>query len=139
MFVSLAQHKTTDNIKANKAFTIAFATKETVELADYFGIVSGNDEDKFAKAKVEFEKGKVVNAPIIKQFPVVLECELVSLDDGNLVGKIVNTSVDPRYVVDNKVDTSRIDFVIYDMTSHSYRVVGKKVATAFSCGRKFGK
>ena len=97
VFVSMAKHKTTDNIKLTKAFTIAFATKKTIALADYFGLVSGYKVNKIAKTKVHVSKAKYVNAPIIEEFPVVLECKLVSLKNGNLIGKIVNVNVDTSF------------------------------------------
>lgn len=136
VFVSMAKHKTTDNIKLTKAFTIAFATKKTIALADYFGLVSGYKVNKIAKTKVHVSKAKYVNAPIIEEFPVVLECKLVSLKDGNLVGQIVNVNVDKKYLKNNKINTSAMDLVVYDMADNTYKVLGNKVAKAFSCGKK---
>lgn len=136
VFVSLSPHKTTDNIKLNKCFTIHFATKDTAIISDYFGMVSGKKVDKIAKAKVHIENGKYVNAPIIKEYPVALECKLVSLDEGNLVGDIVNVSVDSKYLSGKRILTDKMNIITYDMSDHSYRVLGKKVAQAFSCGKK---
>lgn len=139
VFVSLSPHKTTSNIKASKAFTIHFATKETAVIADYFGLISGNKVDKIAKAKVHVTKAKHVNAPIFNEFPIALECKLHSLEDGNLVGDIVNVNVDGKYVVNGKVKTDKINFITYDMSDHSYKVIGKKVAQGFACGKKLFK
>lgn len=136
VFVSVSPHKTTKNILVNKAFTIHFATKETANISDYFGIVSGNKINKVAKAKVHVTKAKCVKAPIFNEYPVALECKLVSLKDGNLIGKIVNVSVDTKYLENNKIKTDKMDLIVYDMPSNSYRVIGKKIATAFSCGKK---
>ena len=66
----LAKHKTTDNIKHTKAFTVAFATKDTVEIADYFGVETGNNVNKIEKAACHVHKSHHVNAPIIEEFPV---------------------------------------------------------------------
>ena len=87
----LAKHKTTDNIKHTKAFTVAFATKDTVEIADYFGVETGNKVNKIEKAGCHVHKSRHVNAPIIEEFPVTLECECTSYDDntGILVGNMV--------------------------------------------------
>lgn len=136
VFVSVSKHKTTDNILANKAFTIHFATKETAVISDYFGMVSGNKTNKVAKAKVHVVKAKCVNAPIICEYPVALECKLVSLKNGNLIGKIVNVNVDNKYLNGNKILTDKMNLIVYDMPTNSYKVIGKKIATAFSCGRK---
>ena len=87
----LAKHKTTDNIKHTKAFTVAFATKDTVDIADYFGVETGNKVNKIEKAGCHVHKSHHVNAPIIEEFPVTLECECTSYDDntGILVGNMV--------------------------------------------------
>lgn len=92
----LAKHKTTDNIKHTKAFTVAFATKDTVDIADYFGVETGNNVNKIEKAGCHVHKSHHVNAPIIEEFPVTLECEYTSYDDntGILVGKIVAQQAD---------------------------------------------
>lgn len=136
VFVSVSPHKTTKNILVNKAFTIHFATKATAKISDYFGLVSGNKVNKIAKAKVHIVKAKCVNAPIITEYPVALECKLVSLKDGNLVGKIVNVSVDAKYLANGRILTDKMDLIVYDMPTNSYRVLGKKIADAFSCGKK---
>ena len=136
VFVSLSPHKTTSNIKANKAFTIAFATKSTAMISDYFGLVSGTKQNKIAKAKVHVTKAKYVNAPVFTEYPLVLECKLKSLSGGNLVGDIVNVNVDKAYYKNNKINTDKMELITYDMTDHSYRVIGKKVAQGFSVGKK---
>lgn len=71
----LAKHKTTENIKHTKAFTVAFATKDTVEIADYFGVETGHKVNKIEKTGCHVHKSAHVNAPIIEEFPVTLECE----------------------------------------------------------------
>ena len=78
----LAPHKTTDNVKKTKAFTVAFATKDTVEIADYFGVETGRKINKIEKAGCHTHKSAHVNAPIIEEFPVTLECEMKSYDEG---------------------------------------------------------
>ena len=73
IFISLSPHKTTDNLKIKKAFTVSFATKATEKISDYFGVVSGNEEDKIAKAGVHVTKSNFVDAPIIEEYPLTLE------------------------------------------------------------------
>ena len=80
IIISLAKHKTTDNLDLKKAFTVSFATKDTEKISDYFGMVSGNKEDKIAKTGVHVTKAEHVDAPIIEEYPLTLECKVDSFD-----------------------------------------------------------
>ena len=132
-------HKTTENIKKAGAFTLSFATAETVVPCDYVGIVSGNDEpDKFAKAGFHATKSELVNAPIIDELPMTVECRLVKFnEDGICIGEIVNVSAD-ECVLDEegKVDAKKLNPIIYDSVTHAYWSFGEKVGRAFSDGKK---
>ncbi|MBQ7579358.1 MAG: flavin reductase family protein [Clostridia bacterium] len=137
VIVSLSRHKTTENLEKTKAFTIAFATKETEVMADYFGVVSGAKEDKIAKAGAKVSRGKHVNAPLLEDFPINLECEVVSFKDGTLIGKVVSTSVDERYLKsDGSIDVDKMQIICFDTTSNTYRILGDVVGKAFSDGFK---
>ena len=137
IYVSLSPHKTTENIEKTKAFTVAFATRETEKISDYFGVVSGWKEDKIAKAGISFTKSKSVNAPIFDCYPLTLECKVVSFDDGNLVGKVISTSVDTNYIKkDGTIDVDKMEIITFDMASNTYRVLGPVVGKAFSDGLK---
>ena len=133
------EHKTTENIKKTGAFTLSFATAKTVIPCDYVGIVSANDEpDKFAKAGFHATKSEYVNAPIIDELPMTLECRLIKFnEDGICVGEIVNVSADEA-ILDEKgrVDTKKLDPIIYDSVTHAYWNFGSKVGQAFSDGKK---
>ncbi|MDO4163774.1 MAG: flavin reductase family protein [Bacteroides sp.] len=133
-------HKTTQNILATKAFTVSMATAEQVVACDYVGIVSGNKEaDKFAKAGFHAVKSAFVNAPIIEELPMTLECEFVSYDEetNHLIGKIVNVSVDDSVLGENgKIDLDKLQPITYDPCSHHYHVLGSKVGNAFADGKK---
>ena len=132
-------HKTTENIKNTGAFTVSFATADTVVACDYVGIVSANDEpNKFAKAGFHAEKSEFVNAPIIKELPMTVECKLLKFnEDGICIGEIVNVSADERVLSDNgKIDAKKLDPIIYDSSSHAYWNFGEKVGFAFSDGKK---
>ena len=92
-------HKTWANIAAKKAFTVAFGTASTVKSCDYLGIVSGNKTpDKVAKSGFTTVKSEFVDAPVINELPLVLECQLVSMNESkcNVVGKIVNCAVEGK-------------------------------------------
>lgn len=132
-------HKTTKNIIKTGAFTVSIATADTVAACDYVGIVSGNKEhDKFAKAGFTALKSAVVNAPIIKELPMTLECELLSYDNesNHLVGRIINVSADERIITNGKIDISILRPITYDPINHTYIELGAKIGNAFSDGKK---
>lgn len=132
-------HKTTQNILATRAFTVSMATAEQVTACDYVGIVSGNKEpDKFHKAGFHATKSEFVNAPIIDELPMTLECELVSYDTETcfMVGKIVNVSTDEKILNESgKIDLSKLRPITYDPCNHDYIELGAKVGNAFSDGK----
>lgn len=132
-------HKTTKNIRATGAFTVSMATAGQLIACDYVGIVSGNKEpDKFAKAGFTAERSEFVNAPVIKELPMTLECELVSYDEesNHLVGRIVNVSADESILTDGKIDVAKLRPVTYDPVNNKYIELGAKVGNAFSDGKK---
>lgn len=132
-------HKTTENIKARGAFTVSFATANTVAPCDYVGIVSANDvPDKFARAGFHAARSEQVNAPIIEELPMTVECRLVKFnEDGICIGEIVNVSADESVLDGNgKVDAKKLDPIIYDSVTHAYWSFGEKVGQAFSDGKK---
>ncbi|MBQ7778868.1 MAG: flavin reductase family protein [Clostridia bacterium] len=132
-------HKTTDNIKKNGAFTVSFATANTVVPCDYVGIVSANDiPDKLNKAGFTTFKSEFVNAPIINELPMTVECKLLKFnEDGICIGEIVNVSADESILDANgKVDAKKLDPIIYDSVTHAYWSFGTKVGQAFFDGKK---
>ena len=138
----LSAHKTTDNIRLKKAFTISFATKDDIVQSDYFGIVSGNDvPDKVAKAGFTITKSPNVDAPIINEYKMALECKVVTFEeDGNggarVVGEIVNMSADESILdEEGNIDLGKLQPVIFDSSKNTYRVVGEKVGDAWGSGK----
>lgn len=134
----LAKHKTTENIKKTGAFTVAMATKDTVLISDYFGVETGNHVNKIEKAGCHVHKSEHVNAPIIEEYPLTLECECKSWDDetGILVGTIVSQQADEAILTDGKVDLDKMQPIMFDMASGTYRVIGPVVGKAFQDGLK---
>lgn len=132
------EHKTTKNIRFNKAFTVSFATESTVTQCDYVGIVSGNQvPDKFERAGFHEEKSRYVNAPVIKELPMTLECKLVRFNEDDIcIGEIVNVSVDESVLKDGKVDRSLLKPICYDRINRTYHTTGEDIAQAFSVGKK---
>ena len=132
-------HKTTENIKKNGAFTLSFATEETVAPCDYVGIVSANDTpDKFERAGFHATRSEHVAAPLINELPMAVECKLVKFnEDGICIGEIVNICADECVLDENgKVDAKRLKPIIYDSVTHAYWGFGDKVGQAFSDGKK---
>lgn len=134
------RHKTTKNILQTKAFTVSIGTADQMTACDYVGLVSGNKEpDKFAKAGFHAVPSEFVHAPLIAEFPMTLECELLSYDEesNHLVGKIVNVSADESVLnADGKIDPSLLHPIFYDPCNHHYLQVGDRVGDAFSEGKK---
>ena len=131
-------HKTTNNILATRAFTVSMATVEQLKACDYVGIVSGNNEpDKFFRAGFTAVRSEVVNAPIIAELPMTLECEMVSYDEesNHLVGRIVNVSADESILTEGKIDYRKLHPVTYDPINHHYIELGEVVGNAFSDGK----
>lgn len=133
--------KTWLNIKESKAFTVALADEEHVDVADFFGIASGNKiNDKFERTGYHAVKSDKVNAPIIEEFPLVMECELLDFLDteyvSGIVGKIVNVKAEERVISENgKVDTGKLNALIFDQFQSGYYTTGKMVAKAWNVGK----
>ena len=135
-------HKTVKNIKRNGAFTISIADASHVAEADYFGVVSGNTEPKkLEKSGLTSVKSSFVNAPIINEFPICMECEFVEYQSEangiGLIGKVVNVSVDEKCMNGDKVDIEKVQAIAFDPYTHGYYQVSKRVGNAFSDGLKF--
>ena len=133
--------KTWLNILASKAFTVALADEKHMDVADFFGIASGNKiDDKFERTGYHAVRSDKVNAPIIEEFPVVMECELLEhLKDeyvSAIVGRIVNVKADAE-VLDEKgrVDVTKTRALIFDQFRSGYYVTGEKVGQAWNAGK----
>ena len=134
-----AGHKTTKNILKTGAFTVSMATADYVAECDYLGIASGNKvANKIEKCGFTTERGAFVNAPIIKELPMALECKLKSYDEKScrLVGEIVNVSAEEGVLSDGEVDPAKLRPITYDPFRHGYYVLGEQVGQAFSDGKK---
>ena len=128
------------NIKASKAFTVALADRAHMDVADFFGIASGNRiNDKFERTGYHAVKSDKVHAPIIEEFPVVMECELLEFlhsdyVDG-IVGKIVNVKAEEAVLGENgKVDPAKLNALMFDQFQNGYYVTGEQVGKAWNAG-----
>ncbi len=135
-------HKTVKNILAKGEFTVSFATEGTIAACDYVGIASGNSEpDKFAKSGLHCHKAEHVDAPVIEELPVCMECKLISYEPEHchLFGEIVNTSVDEEMLTDGKPDADKIRPMTFDICAAAYRPVGAASAKAWGVGKELMK
>ena len=131
-------HKTTKNILATRAFTVSMATAAQVVHCDYIGIASGNKvPDKLVRAGFHTVKSQHVNAPLIEELPMAVECELVSYDQESnfLVGNIINVSADESILTDDKIDIAKLQPITYDPVNHGYYTIGEKAGNAFADGK----
>lgn len=137
-------HKTVKNIKARGAFTVSIADASHVTEADYFGVVSGNKvADKFATSGLTASKAETVDAPVINEFPLCLECEFIEYQNNEygcgVIGKVVNVTADEKVMVDGKIDMSLVNAIAFDPYTHGYYRVTERVGDAFADGLKLKK
>lgn len=132
-------HKTGDNLKLKKAFTVSVGDAAHVTACDYVGIVSGKkDGEKLKKAGFTVTKSQHVDAPVINELPMCLECELVSYDEktGCSVANIVNVCADESILTDGKIDPAKFSPITFDPVNHKYIKLGEVVGNAFEDGKK---
>lgn len=137
IIVDLGSHKTTDNILKTKAFTVSVADTEHMVSCDYVGVVSANNEpDKMTKAGFTTIKSEFVNAPVINELPLVLECVLKQVVDGSkFIGEIKNVSADESILgEDEEIDLGKLPPITYDPVHHGYYELGNRVGNAFKDG-----
>lgn len=137
-------HKTVKNIKERKAFTVSIADSKHVVEADYFGVVSGNNTpNKFENSKLTATKSEIVDAPIINEFPICLECEFIEYQDDEygcgVIGKVVNVTADESVMDGDKVDISLVDAIAFDPYTQGYYKVTERVGDAFKDGLQLKK
>lgn len=130
-------HKTYENLVVNQAFTVGVADTENVVSCDYVGIVSGKKEkDKFKKSGFTATPSEFVQAPIIDQLKMTLECKVIKIDECCVLGEIVNVCVDEDILTDGKIDLNKFTPITYDPVNHDYVALGQKVGKAFCDGYK---
>lgn len=134
-----ASHKTTKNILSRKAFTVGIADANNTVAGDYVGLVSANDTpDKLKRSGFTVKKSEFVDAPVINEIPMVLECEYVkTTEDGIVVGKIVNVGADKSVLgADGKIDPAKLRPITFDPVNNKYIALGEITGNAFSDGKK---
>ena len=134
-------HKTVQNIKERGGFVIHIADAKHVAEADYFGVVSGHSvSNKLEKCGMTFIKSDLVNAPVINELPIAMECEFIEYQGGvnglGVIGKVLRTSVEEAHLKDGKVDVDSVGAIAFDPYTHGYYKVGGRVGNAFRDGLK---
>lgn len=134
-------HKTTANILSRKAFTVSMGTVDTMAACDYVGILSGNQvPDKLAKCGWHTFPSDHVDAPLIDELPMAVECRLRSYDPETcrMVGEVVNVCAEESVLTDGKIDPKKLRPIIFDGMNHTYLSLGEKVGDAFADGNTIG-
>ena len=138
--ISLSEHKTTDNLAARGAFTVSMGTVDQVDACDYVGIESARKvPDKFARAGFHATKSEFVDAPMIDELPMALECRVKSFEDGILIGEIVNVSADNSVITNGQIDLDKLRPIAFDPCNNNYVALGEAVGDAFLCGNVLKK
>ena len=134
-------HKTVKNIRKRKAFTVSIANAKNVVAADYFGMVSGNNTvNKFENSGLTSVKSELVDAPIINEFPICLECELLENESNwGIVGKVINVSANEEVLNGDSVDINLLEAIAFDPYTHGYYKVSQRVGNAFKDGLQLKK
>ena len=133
-------HKTTQNILKTKAFTVALADEAHMDVADFFGIATGNNmTDKFERTGYHAVKSDRVNAPVIEEFPVTMECELLETVKteyiSGIVGRIVNVKAEEAVLNEKgQIDPSKLKALQFDTFTAGYYATGEKVGQAWNAG-----
>ena len=133
-------HKTVKNIKERKAFTVSMADARHVKEADFFGVETGNRvQNKLQESGLTFTKSTNVDAPIINEFPICMECEFERMSDCGVVGKVINVSADESVLNGDSVSVEALQAIAFDPYTHGYYKIGERVGNAFQDGLKLRK
>ena len=131
-------HKTVKNMKRTNSCTVALGTKDLVVESDYLGMASGNNvTDKFERTGLHAIKSEKVDAPIIEEYPICMECKVIGFEDDGTLVEVVNVQAEEKYLnEDGTIKLDEVGIISYDPYGHGYYVVGDKVCQAFSDGKK---
>lgn len=143
IMISMGSHATTENLARCQDFTVAFATIDTMVASDFVGIVSAKDDaEKMKKTGWTAVKAENVNAPVFTDFPMTLECRIIRKIDETkegcyIIAEIINILVDEAYLgEDGKPDVEKMQLITYEPVHHGYHVIGGRIGSAFSDGKK---
>jgi flavin reductase (DIM6/NTAB) family NADH-FMN oxidoreductase RutF len=139
--VSLRQATYTHGcILARKAFTISIPSQDHVKQADYFGVSSGRDTDKFQVAGLTPVRSDLVDAPYVKEFPLILECKLAHVFELGLhtqfVGEVLDVKAEESVLgVGGALDMRKVRPIAFAPDTQGYYEIGHFIAQAFKVGK----
>lgn len=130
------------NIAARKAFTISLPGRDQAAQADYFGLVSGRDADKFAATGLTPVRAEFVDAPYVAEFPLVVECAVIQVHELGLhtqfIGEIKDVKIDEGCLdADGHIDVGKLDPIALALEAGGYFALGALLGPAFSIGKGF--
>jgi len=140
-----ASHKTVENLRKRMAFTLAVPGSDTLKESDYLGIVSSNDTpDKFARTGLHARKSEKVDAPVIEEYPLTLECRVTEFQEQSyglrVLGEIVNVLADEKVLDESgRIDAGKLGAFVFDQMKNGYYAVGEKLGEAWDAGSVFMK
>ena len=135
-----AEHKTVANLETRRAFTLAVPGTDTLRESDFLGIATSNKmKDKFQRTGLHAVKSGRVDAPVITEYPITLECEVVEMQSQpyglRVLGKIVNVIADEKVLDDaGKIDAGKLRAFAFDQMQNGYYGIGDKVGKAWNSG-----
>ena len=131
-------HKTVKNMKRTGYCTVALATKDYIAESDYLGLVSANTvSNKFEKTGLHSVKSEKVDAPVIEEYPITMECKVVGFEEDGTLVEVVNVLADEKYInQDGSLKLDEMGIISYDPYGHGYYEITNKVGQAFSDGKK---
>ena len=131
-------HKTVKNMKRTMACTVALGTKDLMAESDYLGMVSANNApDKFAKSGLHSKKSEKVDAPIIEEYPICMECKVIDFEEDGTLVEVVGVQAEEKYLNDDgTLKLYEMGIIAYDPYNQGYYVIGNKVGNAFQEGKK---
>ena len=133
-------HRTVANLRARKAFTLSVPGTDTIRESDFFGIASANKvADKFARSGLHAEKSSRVDAPVVTEYPLTLECEVVEFQQQpyglRVLGRIVNVLADEKVLDEQgKIDAAKLNAFAFDQMRHGYYALGELIGKAWNAG-----
>lgn len=128
------------NIMARSAFTISLPSRDFAAAADYFGLVSGRDHDKFGDTRLTPVRSELVDAPYVGEFPLVLECSVVAVHELGLhtqfIGQVMDVKAEEAvFGEDGRIDMDLLQPIMFILDPGSYRAVGDYVGKAYTIGK----
>ncbi len=138
-------HKTAENIRQRGAFTLSIADIPHLNEADFFGIATGNKiPDKFERSGLHAVKSDKVDAPVVEEFPVTLECKVVNIQDDEfgyrVIGEVLNVLADEEVLDEKgKIDPTKLNALAFDQFQNGYYAIGEKVGQGWKSGAKMAR